>query len=142
MNGVVGSVLSADLSYKDLPAIDNVRELAAQGRVYLQLLHYQFTGFEHYDAITFDGVDIGLSAQSATRVIDFVRASEVALSMSAEDHDAVRRKILAILGKDIPDAVSDSVDSSEDSASENSGVKEVTRQTALQAMPGLMMCLV
>ena len=101
--------------------------MASQQQVDLQFLHYQFQGFEHYDAVTFDGNDLRTSSDAAVKIIDFVRASDVAMKMCADDHDAVRRMILVLLGKEGPDAASDESHASEESCSE-SGESEATSE--------------
>ena len=123
--GSVGSVLLADYTYEDVTALEIARELASQEQVELQLLLYQFQGFEHYDGITFDGKDLGTNKDAAVKIMEFVRASDVAMASSADDHDAVRRRILAILGEEILDVASDRSKSSEESTLE-SGESEAT----------------
>ena len=128
----IGFVWYPGGAHEELTCVDRACVLVKQGRTDLQFLHYQLEGFEHYNCITCDHADPNTAVSKAKTIIEFVSASEVAMSLVAGDYNAVRRKILAILGRELPEDLSDALLSSsgESSDSDESGVASASEYPA------------
>ena len=123
-SGDVGSILTADYTFGNVATIDDARAAASQSRSELQVMHYQFTGFEHYDVLTFDDLDNDMNAASAARTINFIRTSELAMLMHEGDYNTVRQKLLFMLDKEFPSLEPKEESSSEENMSESGESEE------------------
>ena len=123
-SGNVGSIFAADYTFRNVATMDDARAAASQSRPELLVMHYQFTGFEHYDVLTFDDADNNMSPASAAQTLNFIHTSELAMLMHEGEYNTVRQKLLFMLDKETPSLDPKEESSSEENISENGESEE------------------
>ena len=89
---------SSQLGFRSVPSVDDLQGLLASDDVDLKLVHYQYPGYEHFDAVCLAGHDIGLATTKIAEIRKALEESSLVAALVAGRVDEYRRHCLSVLG--------------------------------------------